>query len=100
MSAVISIDLGSLQVVFDGRWHRAVVDHFPESGEQIVTFCGVTEVVEFAVGRAAYVNTCWGCDLAYRRKTGISYLPDHPGLQATAEVVPTQNRIRPRPRPH
>lgn len=99
MSALISIDLDNLQVVFDGRWHRVVADHFPERGEQIVTYCGATEVVEFAVGPPAYVNTCWGCDLAHRRKNGIPYLPDHPGLQGAPEVVPIQNRMRPRPHP-
>jgi hypothetical protein len=97
MSALISIDLDSLQVVFDGRWHRVVVDHFPERGEQIVTYCGVTEVVEFAVGSPAYVKTCWSCDLVYRRQNSIPYLPDHLGLQGAAEAMPIQNRIRPRP---
>jgi uncharacterized protein YbaR (Trm112 family) len=32
------------------------------------------------------VQTCWGCDLAYRRHEGIPVLPDHPGL-AVAQLA-------------
>jgi hypothetical protein len=100
MSARIMIDLASIHPVFDGRWHRTKLTHFPAPGEQITTFCGVTEAAEFVTGRTdPPITTCWSCDLVYRRQNSIPYLPDHPGLQDSADVVPVQYRMRPRPYP-
>lgn len=76
------VDLANVHPIFGGRWHRVWFERFPEPGEQIVTYCGVTEIVEFAAGVPEHVRTCWGCDLVHRRHAGIPVLPDHPGLRA------------------
>jgi hypothetical protein len=84
MSARIVVDLANVHPVFDNRWHRVQLDHFPEPGETIVTYCGVAETVEFVAGATDYVRTCWSCDLIHRRQHGIRVLPDHPGLAGEA----------------
>ena len=96
MSAVISVSLNDVHPVIDGRWHRVYIERMPVPGEDITTFCGLTESVAFEGKNAQFtVPTCWDCDLVYRRRNGIPYRPDHPGL-AAGKVVPAQ----PSPYPH
>jgi hypothetical protein len=82
MSAQIMVDLNRVHPVSGGRWHRVgCLTRLPQPGEPITMMCGQTEVAEY-VSTAAQIpaETCWGCDLAYRRQQGIPIRPDHPGL--------------------
>jgi hypothetical protein len=88
MSARIMIDLDRVYPVFGGRWHRAGAatarattgraDHHP---------CGQVDEAEYvnAAEQTLTVQTCWPCDLAYRRLEGVMVLPTHPGLR---DVLP------------
>jgi hypothetical protein len=93
MNAWIMIDLDRIHPVSDGQWHRvARLPRLPQPGEQITMLCGQVEEAEYMnAGNQAPAETCWRCDLAYRRQEGIAIRPDHPGL--TGVVPPT-------PRPH
>jgi hypothetical protein len=80
------IDLDRVHPVFEGRWHRVTrLQRLPQPGEPIATLCGRVEEAEYvdASQCAAVVETCWGCDLEYRRQQNIPVLPDHPGLNPT-----------------
>jgi hypothetical protein len=92
MSAQITIDLNRVHPVSGGRWHRVVfLTQLPQPGEPITMMCGQTEEAEY-VSTAAQTptETCWGCDLAYRRQQGIPVLPDHPGLRGRpVPLMPT-----------
>jgi hypothetical protein len=82
MSAQIMIDLDRVHPVFGGRWHRvAQLNRLPQPGERITMLCGRVEEAEY-VSTAGQITaqTCWSCDLAYRRQEGISVMPNHPGL--------------------
>jgi hypothetical protein len=82
VSAHIKVDLDRVHPVFDGRWHRVVhLTRLPQQGDPITMMCGRVEIAEY-VGNDAQTpaQTCWGCDLEYRRQQGIPVLPDHPAL--------------------
>jgi hypothetical protein len=88
MSARIMIDLDRVYPVFGGRWHRlARRQRVPQPGELITTLCGQVDEAEYvnAAEQTLTVQTCWPCDLAYRRLEGVMVLPTHPGLR---DVLP------------
>jgi hypothetical protein len=75
------INLDHVHPVFDGRWHRVLLRRLPQPGEEITTFCGRVEVVEYvSAPDAGVTKTCWACDLQYRRREGIPVLTTHPEL--------------------
>jgi hypothetical protein len=83
MSAQIMIDLARLRPVSGGRWHRvARPQRLPQPGEPITMLCGQVEVAEYVSPPepTVAIQTCWGCDLAYRKQEGVPVLPTHPGL--------------------
>lgn len=81
-SAVITVDLDHLHPVFDGRWHRVVLDRLPGPDEIITTLCGQRRPVRYGTpaDRLPAARTCWPCDLAFRRANGIAVPPNHPAL--------------------
>jgi hypothetical protein len=83
MSGRIVIDLDRVHPVSGGRWHRvAPLQRLSQSGERLAMLCGRVEEAEYvSTAGQITVQTCWGCDLAYRRQEGILVLPDHPGLE-------------------
>jgi hypothetical protein len=84
MNVRIMIDLDRVHPVSGNRWHRAMrLRQLPQPGELITTLCGKTEEAEYAASteQTLVVETCWLCDLVYRRQHGIPVLPDHPGLR-------------------
>jgi hypothetical protein len=91
MSALIMVDLDRVHPVFGGRWHRVRLLRLPQPGEEITTFCGRVEPVEYGGTneQTVTVQTCWTCDLIYRRHEGIKILPTHPGL---SDVLPSEGR--------
>jgi hypothetical protein len=83
------VDLERVHPVFGGRWHRVQLNKMPNPGELITTLCGQVEEVEYGPeDRVVIVQTCWYCDLAYRRQEGIPVRPDHPGLTAPPTARP------------
>jgi hypothetical protein len=75
------IDLARVHPVFNGRWHRIRLLRLPQPGEQIVTLCGASETAEYvSTPSPGTAQTCWTCDIEYRRQEGIPVLPTHPGL--------------------
>jgi hypothetical protein len=95
MSARITIDLKHVHPVFDGRWHRLRLARMPAQGEQIITYCGVTETADFFTSPPDFIpQTCWPCDLVYRQEENIPIQPDHPGLRASTQPTPHPRRHR------
>ena len=90
MSARVFVDLNRVYPVFDGCWHRVNLSRMPQPGEEITTFCGRREAVEYGESseRSGPILTCWGCDLAYRRQQGVEVLPDHPAIVAQRKPRP------------
>jgi hypothetical protein len=91
MSARIMIDLDRVHPVFGGRWHRvARLAGLPQPGERITTLCGEVEEAQYvdASEQTVIVETCWPCDLVYRRQHGVPVLPTHPGLIVTRREGP------------
>jgi hypothetical protein len=87
MSVRIFLDLDTLHLVTNGQWHRASLRQVPQSGEQITMLCGLVESVEYGSKQDSPIapGTCWHCDLVYRRREGIAYLANHPGLQGAPQ---------------
>lgn len=88
--ATIFVDLEAIHPVVDGVWHRGRFTHVPRPGEEIELLCGMTSEAGFkSLATRGVVQTCWSCDLVYRRDKRIPVTSDHPAL--------TQQR---RPAPH
>ncbi len=89
------VSLNDVHPVIGGLWHRVYIERMPTPGEDITTYCGITEPVAFeGKNKQVTVQTCWDCDLVYRRHHGIPYQPDHPGLTPDEVVPPRQPRPR------
>lgn len=83
MTARIMIDLDRIHPVVEGRWHRVfpVLTRLPATGDPVSMLCGRVEAAEYVQpADGVIVQTCWSCDLAFRRQQGIPVLPSHPGL--------------------
>ena len=76
------VNLAAVHPVSGGRWHRVDrLQRLPKPGELLTMMCGVTEEAEFVdKDEQATPQTCWLCDLVYRRQQGVPILPDHPAL--------------------
>jgi hypothetical protein len=92
------IDLDRVHPVSDGHWHRvAHPQRLPQPGDRITMLCGRVEQAEYVstAEQTVAIQTCWVCDLAYRRQQGIQVLPTHPGLTALGQSTPSPRRGEP-----
>ncbi|MFD9961919.1 zinc finger protein [Amycolatopsis sp. NPDC058986] len=84
MGAVIYVDTNAIHPVVDGRWHHTRLARVPEPGETVTMLCGVSAAAEFAQSQLrdshGAPQTCWDCDLIYRREHDLDVWPGHPAL--------------------
>jgi hypothetical protein len=96
MNAQIMVDLDGVHPVCGGRWHRVLLHKMPDPGEPITMLCGRVEPVEYGAAndQTTTVQTCWACDLTYRRREGIPVRPDHPALSGEVPARPREGGQR------
>ncbi|MFE0025512.1 zinc finger protein [Amycolatopsis sp. NPDC059021] len=84
MDAVIYVDTDAIHPVADGRWHHARLTRVPQPGETVTMLCGLTAAAEFEQSAQrdsrGVPQTCWDCDLVYRREHDLDVWPGHPAL--------------------
>lgn len=84
MTVRVYLDLDRLHFLVAGQRHRARLAHVPTPGERLVLLCGLADTVVYTDAPTRAAETCWLCDLKYRRGLGLPIPPNHPGLQQAA----------------